>query len=191
MAVRKVVKYPQQEAILRKHSKPVTKIDREITKLIQDLKDTVLVHPAVGLAAPQIGANSQIFVVRFGQKKDSLEELTDPIAIINPKIISEGELVRDYDACVSIPGLYGYTYRPSSLEIEGLDESGSPIHMVLTDLDARVVHHEIDHLRGTLFLDIIRDRDKDLFIIATDENGETVLIPFSEITQRKRPEFRI
>lgn len=191
MAVRKVVKYPQQEAILRKHSKPVTKIDREITKLIQDLKDTVLVHPAVGLAAPQIGAHSQIFVVRFGQKKDSLEELTDPIAIINPKIISEGELVRDYDACVSIPGLYGYTYRPSSLEIEGLDESGSPIHMVLNDLDARVAHHEIDHLRGTLFLDIIRDRDKDLFIIATDENGETVLIPFSEITQRKRPEFRI
>lgn len=169
MAIRPILQYPEQEKTLRKTSTPVTKFDRNLRRLIRDLKDTVTASPAVGLAAIQIGVPARIFVVRFGQKSDGSGNLEKPKVFINPTIVKQGPLRKDYDGCLSIKSLQGYTMRPDYITIKAMDENG----IVFTDtwygLDARAIHHENDHLDGILFIDLIEDFHNDLFVLTGNE----------------------
>ena len=178
----KVLIYPKDENLLRKSSSPVTKFGESTKTSIKVLKRTIYEHPAAGLAAPQVGIHKQIILVRTGMKEDDDYELSKPIVIVNPKVIEIGSLIRGYDACLSIPGLYGFTFRPQYLVVEGLDEKGNTFQRRFDGLDARVVHHEIDHLYGVLFLDHIKDREHDLFFIVEDrKSGDSYLVPFNAV----------
>jgi peptide deformylase len=103
------------------------------------------------------------------------------LPLINPEILEAGDEQKDFDGCLSFPGLYGETVRPHYLRVTGLDEGGVPFHRVFEGFDAVVVHHEIDHLDGTLFIDRISSLD-DLYHVRETEDGEIVRVPLSDGT---------
>ena len=180
MAIRDIVLYPENEAALRKKSEPVRFVNRRIKKLIKDLKDTLLDRPeGIGLAAPQINVHNRVIVVRLGDKSEGKSEPGPPIALINPEIVEARRDEKDFDGCLSFPGLYAETVRPHYLKVTGLDEWGKPFIRIFEEFDAVLVHHEIDHLDGVLFIDRVATIS-DLYRVREDENGELVRIPVAE-----------
>ena len=173
MAVRHILLYPQREKALRRKSKAVKKINAKVRELAQDLTDTLLMHPGAGLAAPQIGVFERVVAVRFGQDDG---EMQDPLILVNPKITRAGPLVAGFDGCLSIPNLMTWdTLRPEWLEFSARDQHGKPIKMRVEDSDARLVHHEIDHLDGVLFLDHLTPESK-LYTTKTNDEGKEELV---------------
>jgi len=181
MAVRDIVLYAKNEAALRKKNEPVRGINRRIKELVRDLKDTLLDHPeGIGLAAPQINVHQRVVVVRLGSRNDEKSEPDPPIALINPEIVETGDEQRDSDGCLSFPGLYAETVRPHYLWVTGLDEWGKPFEQFFGGFDAVLVHHEIDHLDGVLFIDRL-ESPADLYQVQEDEHGRLVRVPVSVV----------
>lgn len=181
MAVREILLYPRDKTDLRAKSNPVRAFNRHIKGVIEDLKETLLAHQdGIGLAAPQIGVHSCIVVVRLGGRNDWDQEAGPPIALVNPSIVDTGDERKDFDGCLSFPGLFGETTRPHYLRVIGTDENEIPFERTFTGFDAVLVHHEIDHLEGVLFIDHIESLD-DLYRVVMDGNGKPVRVPISEI----------
>jgi peptide deformylase len=182
MAVKDIVLYLEDEAALRKKSQLAGRVTRRVKGLVQDLKDTLNDHEnGIGLAAPQINVHSRVVVVRLGGGQDdegNVQEPGPPIALIDPQIVEAGNEQRDFDGCLSFPGLYGETVRPHHLRVTGLDELGHSFNRVFEGFDAVVVHHEIDHLDGVLFIDRVENIE-DLYRVREGENGELVRVPVS------------
>jgi peptide deformylase len=160
MAILKISKYPDDEAVLRERCKPVMKITDKTRKLIDDMIDTMYEAAGVGLAAPQVFVNQRIFVYDIGDGPD---------ALINPEIIQgEGDELGT-EGCLSIPRLQGDVARRTRLVVTGLNRRGRPVRIAAEDpYLARVFQHEIDHLNGILFID--KAVQKSLHWIK--ENGE-------------------
>lgn len=180
---KRILMHPEDEKLLRTPAQPVARVDKKIRALVQDLKDTLEPEAGVGLAAPQIGILKRVAVIKLGQKHDGDpdKDLSAPIALINPEVVWASETEeRDYDACLSIPGLYGYTYRAEKIKISALNEEGKPFELELSGLDARCALHELDHLDGILFLDRIRDQE-DLYIVKRDKRGKIVHVPITTV----------
>lgn len=176
MAVKRILLYPENKKALRRKSKPIQKVDQLAKRLIRDLKDTLNAHSeGIGLAAPQINVHKRAVLVRLGIEGNERYEPGPPIALLNPRIIEAGDDRKDFDGCLSFPGLYGETTRPHYLRVVGLDEEGRPFDRVYEGFDAVVVHHEIDHLNGVLFIDHI-ERAEDLYRIEKNEHGEPVRV---------------
>jgi peptide deformylase len=183
MAVREIVLYLENEAALREKCEPVRRIDRRVRRLVQDLKDTLNDHPeGIGLAAPQVNAHSRVVVVRLGGGQDDESEPGPPLPLINPEIIEARDEEKGFDGCLSFPGLYGETVRPRYLRVTGMDERGNPFDRVFEGFDAVVVHHEIDHLDGVLFIDRVESME-DLYQVREGENGKLVRVPVSAVIQ--------
>jgi peptide deformylase len=177
MAVRRIVLYAQNPAALRRQSEPVRTVNRRIKNLIQDLKDTLERHPeGIGLAAPQINVHYRAVVVRLGSREEGRSEPDLPLALVNPEIVAARDERRDFDGCLSFPGLYAETVRPHYLEVAGLDERGREYIRTFTGFDAVLVHHEIDHLDGVLFIDRVESED-DFYSVRIDEEGRAVRVP--------------
>lgn len=164
--------------ILRKVSKPVGKIDKKVKKLIQDLKDTLTVQndpEGVGLAAPQIGINSRIFVVGFKNLKRT---------VINPEIINiktknsstkkKKDKTEILEGCLSLPHYYGPLKREGSVKIKYLNEMGEEIVEEFKDFNAQIILHEIDHLNGFLFIDRLLEQKKKLYKLDESDEWEEV-----------------
>ncbi len=143
MALRQIKHY-KKDSILRKHSKPVEKIDDRIHILLDDMAETMYHADGIGLAAPQVGVLKRIIVIDIG---DGLIEL------INPTIIFEEGEQFEAEGCLSVPGLAGRVKRPSHVIVEGLDRHGEEVEIEGFGLLARALCHEIDHLDGILFID--------------------------------------
>ena len=162
MATRDIVLYTEGRDVLRKRSKPVRSVTPQIRRLVRDLVDTLNdQRQGIGLAAPQIGVHRRVIVVRLGGGGDI--EPGPPLPLINPEIIEDGDEKRGFDGCLSFPGLYAETVRPHHLRLTGLDDAGNPVDRIFEGFDAVVVHHEIDHLDGMLFIDRVVSRRTDLF----------------------------
>lgn len=176
MAIREILLYNNDKETLRMKSRPVKGVSRQVSALIQDLKDTLVNSGnGIGLAAPQIGVLRRVVVVCLGGEANG-EKAGPPIALINPQVKQAGKAQRDFDGCLSFPGLYAETVRPHYLRVSGLDERGKPFDCIFEGFDAVVVHHEIDHLDGVLFIDRV-ERMEDLYRVSTDENGQLVRLP--------------
>ncbi|PSR33467.1 MAG: peptide deformylase [Sulfobacillus benefaciens] len=154
-----------QNQFLRQRTVKPKQINQKVTRVVTDLFDTWDTVAAYGIAAPQIGNHLRLFIWK-GSTMDR------PEVIINPKIIrARGEL-KDYDGCLSVPGIYGETRRAAMVEITGLDVEGNSIRRTYEGFDARIIQHEIDHLEGVLFLDRIDDLD-DLYVLEKVEDTES------------------
>jgi len=178
MAIKDIVIYPEGAEVLRAHSKPVGHITPRAKDVVEDLKETLAAHPeGIGLAAPQIGVTIRVVAVRLhGGDRDSAPG--PPMVLINPEILEARERRRDFDGCLSLPGLYGETTRPHYLRVTGVDESGSSFDEVFQGFDAVVVHHELDHLDGVLFIDRAAGLE-DLYHVRVKEDGRAVRVPLS------------
>ena len=141
---RKIVKVGDET--LRKVCKPMQKFDLRLWLLLRDMADTMYKAEGVGLAAPQVGILRRVVVIDVG---DGLVEL------VNPEIIaSEGEQ-EGSEGCLSIPGKRGYVVRPERVTVKAQDRKGKPFQITAEGLFARAVCHELDHLDGRLYIDIM------------------------------------
>ena len=135
--------------ILRKVCKPVTKMNERTLTLIDDMFDTMYEASGVGLAAPQVGILKRIVVI------DVMDG--NPLVLINPAIVeADGEQVGE-EGCLSLPGLAGEVARPSHVVCKAFDREMNPITVEGTDLLARCICHELDHLDGVLYKDLAID----------------------------------
>jgi peptide deformylase len=183
MAVRKILLYSEDAAALRRKSKPVRTVSKHVRELVQDLKETLTACPdGAGLAAPQINVHERVVVVRLGLRDEDDPTTVPPTALINPEIVEARDERRDFDGCLSFPGLYGTTRRPHYLKVKGLDETGQPSERIFEDFDAILVHHEIDHLDGVLFIDRI-ERLEDLYMIRKQADGKPERVPVQSLVE--------
>lgn len=129
----------------------------EIQQLIDDMIETMEEAHGVGLAAPQLGEELQIFVYRSGGHADPAADIPLHV-VINPMISPhERELVYDWEGCLSIPDLRGMVPRHPAVRVRGLDRQGEHLDYIARGFEARIVQHEFDHLNGVVFLDRMRD----------------------------------
>ena len=145
MAIRNIREYGDK--VLTKVSKEVKEVDKKIKQLIEDMIDTMYDAGGVGLAAPQVGVLKRIIVI------DVSEEGNDPIVLINPEILeTDGEQTGE-EGCLSIPGKVGTVTRPNYVKVKAFNEKMEEIIVEGTELKARALCHEIDHLNGVLYPD--------------------------------------
>jgi peptide deformylase len=191
MSAKKILIYPKDKQALRDKSVRVQTFDKGTRQLIRDLKDTLMAHSdGIGLAAPQINVYERVVVVRLKASSYTGGRADPPIALVNPEIVAAGDERRDFDGCLSFPGLYGETVRPHYLRVTGMDEDGKPFDKIFEGFDAVLVHHEIDHLQGVLFIDRI-EKFEDLYRVYFDDDGIPVRVPVSEIVQGDKRKVKI
>ena len=149
---------------LREKSEKVRKIDDEILGIIADMRklslDWEAEHPyelSAAMAAPQMGVNKRIIIIRDDMEDKKNASFT---ALINPEVIrAEGKIKRDFEGCLSVPSIYGMVPRASKVRVKAKLEDGTEVRIKATDELARTLLHEIDHLDGVLFIDHIRDEE--------------------------------
>ena len=144
MAVLKIVKFG--EPTLRKVSRPVEEITPRIVTLIDDMIETMRAAGGCGLAAPQVGVLRRIAVIEVEEGK--------VYELINPKIIAFAGEQNESEGCLSNPGEYGITKRPRAVTVRATNRHGKEYELSGTDLLARAICHECDHLDGKLYTDV-------------------------------------
>jgi peptide deformylase len=169
MTLRQIVTLP--EPVLRRKAKPITKFDKDLQILIDDMIETMREAPGVGLAAPQVNVSQQLAVIEYSEDEDNedeteiknegVDQTPKPVKpkqlfiIINPEIVkASDEKVNGIEGCLSIPGLLGEVERHEALHLKALNRYGKPVKLKVDGWVARIFQHEIDHLNGVLFTDL-------------------------------------
>lgn len=148
--------FPIGHPVLRQSAQPlVNPTNPELQTLIEQLMITAVTTQGVGIAAPQVGQSQRVFIVASRpNERYPHAPLMPPTAMINPRLLSHGiEKEKDWEGCLSIPGLRGLVPRYRQIEVAYTDRAGKLQQRQLTDFVARIFQHELDHLDGKLFLD--------------------------------------
>ncbi len=148
------------DPILRTPADPVVDFDKELRQLVADLTETMLDAPGAGLAAPQIGVGLRVFTY-----------FVDGVVghLINPSLVLSEELQEGEEGCLSFPGLKFETPRALRAVATGRDQHGEPVTIEGSELLARAVQHETDHLDGILFIDRMDPSQRKLAMRAVRE----------------------
>ena len=149
----------KMQEILQKKAKPVAAVDERIRTLVADMLETMYEAGGVGLAAPQVGVLKRVFVI------DPTEDGMEPHVFINPEIVETSGEQFDWEGCLSVPGKQGKTTRPARVRVEYQDARGQACEVTGEGLLAVCLCHEIDHLDGKLYIDIVEGELSD----ATEE----------------------
>ena len=137
------------DEVLTKECKEVTKINDHTLELIEDMFDTMYEANGVGLAAPQVGVLKRIVVIDVSPEGD------EPLLLINPKIVESSGQQTGNEGCLSVPGKCGQVTRPNYVKCVALNEHMEPVEIEGTELLARAICHELDHLDGKLYVDMV------------------------------------
>ena len=149
------------DPLLRQQSKPIEQVDAEITRLADDMLDTMYDAPGIGLAAIQIGVPRRMLVIDISRT----DEERKPVVFINPEILNVSDDVSAYEeGCLSIPDYYAEVERPASLTVAYIDRDGKKQTVEADGLLATCLQHEMDHLNGVLFIDHISRLKRDMVI---------------------------
>lgn len=132
------------DEILKKQAKEVTEMTPKIEELIDDMFETMYDANGCGLAAPQVGIRKRIVVIDCGDQ---------PLVLINPEILETSGEQTGQEGCLSVPGKVGIVTRPNYAKVKALDENMDEIIVEGTELLARCLCHEIDHLNGIMYVD--------------------------------------
>ncbi len=143
MALRNIVKFGEE--ILRKKCREVTAFDDRLWVLLDDMLETLKSAEGVGLAAPQVGILRRVVVIDVGE---------GPIELVNPVVTSVRGKQREIEGCLSAPGQWGYVVRPAKVKVTAQNRYGKEFKVEGTELLARALCHEIDHLNGVIFTDL-------------------------------------
>lgn len=158
MTVRTVLTYP--DPFLREPTRPVERVDEKIQTLIQDMAETMYAEPGVGLAAIQIGVDKSVIVYDVTREEGEREFE----ALINPEILSEeGSVISENEGCLSVPEFRADVKRSEKLRVKGLDREGRAVEFDADGFLSIVLQHEIDHLRGILFIDRISSLKREMY----------------------------
>lgn len=134
------------DPILRKISKEVKEVTPKVRDLIDDMLETMYEANGVGLAAPQVGVLKRIVVIDVGE---------GPLVMINPQIVKTAGSQTGDEGCLSVPGKAGQVTRPNEVTVRFMDEDGEYYELEGTELLARAICHECEHLDGKLYIDIV------------------------------------
>ena len=168
---------------LRQRSTKVNQIDEEAKQIINEMIDSCIdwenhheFELSAAMAAPQLGYNRRIIVVREDM---SNKDNAHFIALINPEVIkTEGKILYDYEGCLSVPTIYGKVPRPAKARIKAVLEDGTEVRLKAQDFLARTLLHEIDHLNGILFIDHIKDQTDAFYKL--DDKGDLVPLDYDK-----------
>ncbi|QSO49503.1 peptide deformylase [Alicyclobacillus mengziensis] len=139
-----------KDPVLRQVAKPVPKVTKAIEKVLDDMAETMYDAEGIGLAAVQIGIVKRLVVVDVG---DGLVDL------INPEIVEASGSQIGYEGCLSLPGLRGEVDRAVNIKVRAWNRKEEVIEFEATELFARAIQHEVDHLNGILFTDYLKPSD--------------------------------
>lgn len=176
MALREIITIP--DAKLRELSKPIEQINDAVLKLLDDMAETMYAAPGIGLAGIQVAEPLRVVVVDCGKRsadeaesgevdRESTpdESERNPIFLINPEIVSLSDTPSTYEeGCLSIPEYYAEVDRPASCTVKYLDRSGKEQLLEAEGLLSTCLQHEIDHLDGKLFIDLMSKLKRDMVI---------------------------
>ena len=148
MSLLTILRYPDPR--LHKVAKPVTVFDQRLKKLVADMAETMYEAPGVGLAASQVDVHEQLVVIDTSETHDDLR------VFINPEITWASSEKQVYDeGCLSVPGIYDGVERPARVKVRALDLDGKPFEIEADGLLAVCVQHEMDHLKGKVFVEYL------------------------------------
>ena len=148
MAQLEILTFPDPR--LRTIAVPVKTVDDRVRKIVADMRETMYAAPGVGLAATQVDIHEQIIVI------DVSEDQSQPMVFINPSIQILDNETNTYDeGCLSVPGFYETVERPLHIKVTALDAEGKSFSIVPDGLLAVCIQHEMDHLKGKLFVDYL------------------------------------
>ena len=165
MAILDIVYYGNPK--LEQVSEPVTEVTPEIRKLVKDMFETMYYTNGVGLSAPQIGVNKRILVIDTSGGNDRTKQVT----LINPVVVDQNGEQKGQEGCLSFPGLFADVVRSSNVKVRGLDLEGKQVEMEGSELLARALLHEIDHLDGILFIQRMKKADRESIIKKWKKQG--------------------
>ena len=159
MAIRKILQEP--DPILRQISQPVETVGIEEQQLMDDMLQTMLDAPGIGLAAIQIGVPRRVIVLNISQEKNK----KNPMYFVNPVIKNKNnELSRYEEGCLSLKNVFVEVDRPNTCEVEYLDYNGEKRNLKCDGLLATCIQHEVDHLNGVLMVDYLSKLKKTMII---------------------------
>ena len=148
------------DEILTKKSKEITEMTPKIKQLIDDMFETLYNADGVGLAAVQVGILKRLIVIDLGEDEE-------PLVLINPKIVERSGEQKGNEGCLSVPGKTGVVTRPNYVKVVYLDENMQPQEKEGTELLARAICHEVDHLAGEIYVDKV---EGDLMDVKQEED---------------------
>ena len=154
------------DEVLNKKAKEVKQVDARTKELIRDMRETMYESGGVGLAAPQVGVLKRIVVI------DVSEEQNEPHVLINPEILETSGEQTGLEGCLSVPGKSGQVTRPLYARVKAFDEEMKPFELEGTELLARAICHELDHLDGKLYVDLVEGELIDNASLAEEEAEE-------------------
>ncbi|MDD5329100.1 MAG: peptide deformylase [Sulfuricella sp.] len=147
MAILKILRYPDER--LHTVAAPVAEVNDEIRRLAADMAETMYAAPGIGLAATQVNAHCQLIVVDISEERNSL------LACINPTILASDGKKEHEEGCLSVPGIYETVTRAERVTVRALNLEGKPFTVEAEGLLAICLQHEIDHLRGKVFVEYL------------------------------------
>jgi len=156
MALRKI--RTLGDPVLKKVAKPVQEINEKIKELAYDMLDTMYTANGVGLAAPQIGVLKRIAVIDVSPEGDK------PIVLINPEIIESSGSQTGDEGCLSVPGKAGTVTRPNEVTVRAYNLKNQEIIVKGTELLARALCHELDHLDGVVYVEKVEGQLHDVAV---------------------------
>jgi len=148
--------YQLGSSVIRSVAQDVSDIaSAEIQTLIDDMIFTCKESKGVGIAAPQVNCSKAIVIIAsYPSERYPKAPLMEPTALINPKILSHSpKIIKDWEGCLSLPGIRAQVPRYSEIEISYVDRVGEPHTVIYSDFLARIFQHEYDHLIGKVFID--------------------------------------
>jgi peptide deformylase len=162
------------DPVLRQLSKPVETVNSAITRLADDMLETMYDAPGIGLAAIQVGEPLRMLVIDVAKE----EEGKRPQVFINPEIVMSSDTRSVYEeGCLSIPGYYAEVERPAEIKVKYLDRDGKEQLIDADGILATCLQHEIDHLDGTLFIDHISRLKREMVVKKFTKAGKTGGLP--------------
>jgi peptide deformylase len=147
MPLLNILRYP--DARLHKVAAPVTVFDDSLKKLVRDMTETMYAAPGVGLAATQVDVHKQVIVLDVSERHDSL------VVLVNPEIVDATGVSDIEEGCLSVPGVYDIVERAERVKVRAYDQNGNPFTLEAQGLLAVCIQHEMDHLKGKVFLEYL------------------------------------
>jgi len=147
MAILNIIHYPDER--LHTVATPVVEVNEEIRRLAADMAETMYAAPGIGLAATQVNVHKQVVVVDISEERNRLQ------VFINPEIIASEGKAEHEEGCLSVPGIYENVTRAEKVTVKALDVEGKPFTLKADGLLAICIQHEIDHLKGKVFVEYL------------------------------------
>ena len=154
MAIRNIVK--DGDPILKKVCRPVTEFNEKLATLLDDMGDTMMAAHGLGLAGPQVGIMRRVCVVLDQYIDEDGNEVDEIIELVNPEIVERQGGVTIFEGCLSFPGRNGAITRPQFVTAKAQDRDGNMFVIEAEDILARAICHELDHLDGHLYVELVQ-----------------------------------